>query len=69
MKATVTKEQFEQMPLLIGVREVAALLGMHPRTVQLKARTGELPGKKLGDGWKFNKVRVAQYGGLIDGEE
>jgi excisionase family DNA binding protein len=39
-------------PLLDAV-EAAALLRMHPNTLRMKARLGEIPGRHIGKYWRF----------------
>ena len=39
-------------PLLDAV-EAAALLRMHPNTLRLRARLGEIPGRHIGKYWRF----------------
>ena len=39
-------------PLLDAV-EAAALLRMHPYTLRMKARLGEIPGRHIGKYWRF----------------
>lgn len=38
---------------LLDSDEAAALLGIHKKTLQRMARTGELPGFQIGDLWRF----------------
>jgi len=38
---------------LLDVTEAAALLRMHPNTLRLKARLGEIPGRHIGKYWRF----------------
>jgi excisionase family DNA binding protein len=38
---------------LLDVTEAAALLRMHPNTLRMKARFGEIPGRHLGKYWRF----------------
>lgn len=38
---------------LLTLEQAAELLQLHPRTVVAKARSGEIPGSKLGGGWRF----------------
>ena len=64
MKPSITARQFDSLPMLIDAKQVGALLGMHPRTVQLKAREGEMPGRKIGNKWRFNKKQIAKIAGL-----
>ena len=62
--ATITQKQYESLPVLLNVEETAALLRIHPRTVQSKARKGELPGKFVGGKWRFNKAKIAELAGI-----
>lgn len=39
-------------PLLNAI-EAAALLRMHPNTLRMKARLGEIPGRHIGKYWRF----------------
>jgi excisionase family DNA binding protein len=38
---------------LLDATEAAALLRMHPNTLRLKARLGEIPGRHIGKYWRF----------------
>ena len=38
---------------LLDSDEAAALLRIHPKTLQKKARTGEIPGRHVGNRWRF----------------
>jgi predicted DNA-binding transcriptional regulator AlpA len=53
------------IPPVLGVTEVMELLGKSQTTVLRLARTGELVGRKLGDGrtasWAFTGESVAAY--------
>lgn len=64
MKQTITQQEFDSMPMLIGIPEASRLSGLHPHTLHLKARNGEIPAKKVGRRWLFNKQRLAEYLGL-----
>ncbi|MDD1788416.1 helix-turn-helix domain-containing protein [Burkholderia gladioli] len=39
----------------------AALLGAHPETIRLKARAGQLPGRKVGKRWIFSTLALQRY--------
>jgi excisionase family DNA binding protein len=41
--------------------DAAALLRAHPETVRLKAKAGELPGRKVGKRWIFSLVALQRY--------
>lgn len=45
-----TSGQFER---LLDSDEAAALLGIHKKTLQRMARSGEVPGVQIGDLWRF----------------
>ncbi|MBZ5678164.1 MAG: helix-turn-helix domain-containing protein [Acidobacteriia bacterium] len=38
---------------LLKTAQAAALLGVHPKTLQRMARNGEVPGHRIGDLWRF----------------
>ena len=38
---------------LLNATEAAALLRMHPNTLRIKARLGEIPGRHIGKYWRF----------------
>lgn len=46
------------LPPLLEVDELAALLRLHPVTVRLKLRRGDIPGIKLGGGWRIPRSYV-----------
>ncbi|WP_098550106.1 helix-turn-helix domain-containing protein [Burkholderia sp. JKS000303] len=45
----------------IDLLQAAALLGAHPETVRIKAKAGELPGKKVGKRWMFSTIALERY--------
>jgi excisionase family DNA binding protein len=45
----------------IDLVQAAALLGAHPETVRLKAKAGELPGRKVGKRWMFSTIALQHY--------
>lgn len=54
--------------LYMSVEEVATMLGIRASRVRLYARTGKLPGRKLGRKWifKINEVHAAISKSLDD---
>lgn len=38
---------------LLDAAEAAALLRLHPNTLRMKARLGEIPGRHIGKYWRF----------------
>jgi excisionase family DNA binding protein len=49
------KYEFEP---LVDADEIAELLRLHPKTVRLKARRGEIPAYRIGKFWRFRKSEI-----------
>jgi excisionase family DNA binding protein len=49
------------LPALLTAEEVAAVLRLHPTTIKLLMRNGELPGKKIGGQWRLLKSELFAY--------
>ncbi|WP_269503770.1 helix-turn-helix domain-containing protein [Burkholderia sp. IMCC1007] len=45
----------------IDLAQAAALLGAHPETVRLKAKAGDVPGRKVGKRWMFSTIALERY--------
>jgi hypothetical protein len=45
----------------IDLIAAARLLGAHPETVRLKAKAGDLPGRKVGKRWMFSTIALERY--------
>ncbi|HLI83773.1 MAG TPA: helix-turn-helix domain-containing protein [Bryobacteraceae bacterium] len=50
MTPTLDLPQFEP---LLDTQKAAALLGIHPKTLQKLARSGTVPCHRIGDLWRF----------------
>ena len=46
---------------VMTVKEVASYIKLHPHTVSQKARKGEIPGKKIGRSWRFQKTVIDEW--------
>ena len=53
-----TPGQFER---LLDSDEAAALLGIHKKTLQRMARSGEVPGFQIGDLWRFRASTLDEW--------
>ncbi len=53
-----TPGQFER---LLDSDEAAALLGIHKKTLQRMARSGEVPGVQIGDLWRFRTSTLDEW--------
>jgi excisionase family DNA binding protein len=49
--------------------EVAELLRIDEETVEQMADAGELPGRRLGDAWRFNRAAILRWLGDPDEED
>lgn len=49
------------LPETLDIEEAAALMKAHADTVQQLARSGELPGAKVGKAWVFMRSDVLAY--------
>src|SRR5216684_6077040 len=45
----------------LTLQQAAALLKIHPVTLQDKARAGEIPGTKVGRAWVFIEIDLLEY--------
>jgi excisionase family DNA binding protein len=48
-------------PQVLDVRECAAFLRISEQTVRSLARRGELPGRKIGKGWRFSQEALLEW--------
>ena len=46
---------------LVDADEVAELLGLHPKTVQLMARQGKIPAIRVSKFWRFRKSAINRW--------
>ena len=60
MTASSELHQFEP---LLDTHEAAALLGIHPKTLQKMARAGTVPGHRIGDLWRFRVSELDSWVG------
>lgn len=45
----------------LTVAELAVMLRIHPVTVRLKAAAGEIPGRQIGNRWRFSRARIEEW--------
>lgn len=50
----------DQREVLTAV-ELGKILRIHPVTVRLKAASGEIPGRQLGNRWRFSRTRINEW--------
>jgi len=46
---------------VLTAEEVGKILRLHPVTVRLKAASGEIPGRQLGNRWRFSRTRINEW--------
>ena len=45
----------------LTVSELAVMLKLHPVTIRLKAASGDIPGKQIGNRWRFSRSRIEEW--------
>jgi excisionase family DNA binding protein len=48
-------------PDVLTIDQAAALLQVEPAEVEALAEAGELPGRKIGDGWRFPRAALLEW--------
>ncbi|MCI2173691.1 MAG: helix-turn-helix domain-containing protein [Atopobiaceae bacterium] len=56
----------ENLPATLDYLQVASILGIHYRTVQLFAREGRLPATKIGRAYRFPTDKILELAGITD---
>jgi len=51
----------QQVERVINSKQAAEILGVHEVTVRVMAARGEIPGQKIGRGWKFRPSLLDQW--------
>lgn len=46
---------------VLDAEEVAQILRIHPVTVRLKAAAGQIPGRQIGNRWRFSRRRLTEW--------
>ena len=46
---------------VLNAEEVGKILRIHPVTVRLKAAAGQIPGRQIGNRWRFSKARIIEW--------
>ena len=46
---------------VLTAEEAAEFLGFNPVTIRLKARSGEIPGRKIGKEWRFSRRVLLEW--------
>jgi hypothetical protein len=46
---------------IIDAKEAALILHMHPVTVRLKAKAGQIPGRQIGSMWRFSRTHLYAF--------
>jgi excisionase family DNA binding protein len=65
-----TTSQFDSITTdILDATQVAAIIKLHPVTVRLKAAAGEIPGRQIGNRWRFSRQRIIEWLGSAGQEE
>lgn len=46
---------------VIDAVEAGRILKVHPVTVRLKAAAGQIPGRQIGNRWRFSRTRLREW--------
>jgi excisionase family DNA binding protein len=46
---------------VITAEQAATILKIHPVTVRLKAAAGQIPGRQIGNRWRFSRTRLNEW--------
>jgi excisionase family DNA binding protein len=46
---------------VLTAAELAKMLRIHPVTVRLKAASGDIPGRQVGNRWRFSRTKIMQW--------
>lgn len=46
---------------VLTAEEVGKILRIHPVTVRLKAAAGQIPGRQIGNRWRFSRTRITEW--------
>lgn len=58
---TQTQELLFEQNDVCNAEEVGKILLLHPVTVRLKAAAGEIPGRQIGNRWRFSRTRITEW--------
>lgn len=61
MSTPLTRQQYDALPEVLTVSEVAVILDTTVVTVRSWAEEGELPGVLIGRVWRFSKTVLERY--------
>jgi excisionase family DNA binding protein len=59
--ATKVPDGVQQQPEVLNAKELGKILRIHPVTVRLKAAAGEIPGRQVGNRWRFSRTRINEW--------
>jgi hypothetical protein len=58
---TASIQATQELEEVINAVEVGKILHFHPVTVRLKAASGEIPGRQIGNRWRFSRTRIIEW--------
>ena len=64
MATAATLVEAQQVPIqpdTLTVNELAEMLRVHPVTVRLSAAAGKIPGKQIGNRWRFSRAVITAW--------
>jgi excisionase family DNA binding protein len=49
------------LPDILDVNDLAKLIHIHPVTIRLHAAQGRIPGRQVGNRWRFSRERIMAW--------
>jgi excisionase family DNA binding protein len=46
---------------VLDAKQAAVILKIHPVTVRLQAAAGQIPGRQIGNRWRFSRARIYEW--------
>lgn len=61
IEATVLESAVSASNAVLNLREAAAILHCHPKTLRLMARAKKIPARRVGKLWRFAEHRIREW--------
>lgn len=54
-------DSWENYPLVMNSSELAQMLGVHVNTIKRLALAGEIPARRVGRNWRYNRDTIREW--------
>ena len=59
--ATTTQDSIQEQHEVMTAKELGLMLRPHPFTVRLSAAAKKIPGRQVGNRWRFSRTRINEW--------